>query len=102
MKATPLLVQWHEENAAIYSAHFAPHGTGRLATAGSDNTVRVGNPSPCYEPADRPDMEGGAAQRREEGHIPVHPLQAPTDGQRRPLVAPRCVKLHVALHILIP
>jgi chromatin assembly factor 1 subunit B len=44
MKATPLLVQWHEENAAIYSAHFAPHGTGRLATAGSDNTVRVGNP----------------------------------------------------------
>jgi chromatin assembly factor 1 subunit B len=42
MKASPLLVQWHEDNAAIYSTHFDPHGKGRLATAGGDNTVRVG------------------------------------------------------------
>ena len=43
MKATPLLVSWHNENAPIYSAHFEPHGKGRLATAGGDNNVRVGH-----------------------------------------------------------
>jgi chromatin assembly factor 1 subunit B len=42
MKAAPLLVSWHNENAPIYSAHFEPHGKGRLATAGGDNNVRVG------------------------------------------------------------
>lgn len=41
MKAAPLLVSWHNENAPIYSAHFEPHGKGRLATAGGDNNVRV-------------------------------------------------------------
>ncbi|KAF2088803.1 WD40 repeat-like protein [Saccharata proteae CBS 121410] len=41
MKAAPLLVSWHDENAAIYSAHFEPHGKGRLATAGGDNNVRL-------------------------------------------------------------
>lgn len=41
MKATPLLVQWHNEGTPIYSAHFEPHGKGRLATAGGDNNVRV-------------------------------------------------------------
>jgi chromatin assembly factor 1 subunit B len=41
MKAAPLLVSWHNENAPIYSAHFEPHGKGRLATGGGDNNVRV-------------------------------------------------------------
>jgi chromatin assembly factor 1 subunit B len=43
MKAAPLLVAWHDDNAPIYSAHFEPHGKGRLATAGGDNKVRVSN-----------------------------------------------------------
>lgn len=34
MKATPLLIAWHNDNAPIYSVHFDPHGNGRLATAG--------------------------------------------------------------------
>lgn len=42
MKAAPLLVSWHNDNAPIYSAHFEPHGKSRLATAGGDNNVRVG------------------------------------------------------------
>jgi hypothetical protein len=41
MKAAPLLVAWHDENAPIYSAHFEPHNKGRLATAGGDGNVRV-------------------------------------------------------------
>jgi hypothetical protein len=42
MKATPLLIAWHDEKSPVYSAHFEPHGKGRLATAGGDNHVRVG------------------------------------------------------------
>ena len=34
MKATPLLISWHNDNALIYSVHFDPHGKGRLATSG--------------------------------------------------------------------
>ena len=41
MKASPLLISWHNENTPIYSAHFEPHGKGRLATAGGDNNVRL-------------------------------------------------------------
>ncbi len=41
MRAAPLVVNFHNENAPIYSAHFDPHGKGRLATAGGDNNVRV-------------------------------------------------------------
>ncbi|CAI6336928.1 unnamed protein product [Periconia digitata] len=41
MKAAPLLVSWHNDNQPIYSAHFEPHGKGRLATAGGDNNVRL-------------------------------------------------------------
>lgn len=41
MKAAPLLVAWHEDNAPIYSSHFEPHGKGRLATAGGDHHVRL-------------------------------------------------------------
>jgi hypothetical protein len=44
MKAAPLLISWHNENTPIYSAHFEPHGKGRLATAGGDNNVRVSSP----------------------------------------------------------
>jgi chromatin assembly factor 1 subunit B len=43
MKAAPLLITWHDNNAPIYSAHFEPGGKGRLATAGGDNHVRVCN-----------------------------------------------------------
>lgn len=41
MKSTPLIINWHDQNAPIYSAHFEPHGKGRLATAAGDNNVRV-------------------------------------------------------------
>ncbi|KAI0432356.1 WD40 repeat-like protein [Xylaria sp. FL1042] len=41
MKSTPLIINWHEKNAPIYSAHFEPHGKGRLATGGGDNSVRI-------------------------------------------------------------
>ena len=41
MKASPIIVNWHAENAPIYSADFQPHGKGRLATGGGDNNVRV-------------------------------------------------------------
>ena len=41
MKSTPLIINWHDQNNPIYSAHFEPQGKGRLATAGGDNNVRV-------------------------------------------------------------
>ncbi|KID89814.1 WD40/YVTN repeat-like-containing domain protein [Metarhizium guizhouense ARSEF 977] len=41
MKATPLIINWHDQNAPLYSAHFEPGGKGRLATAGGDNHVRI-------------------------------------------------------------
>ncbi|KAH8899310.1 WD40 repeat-like protein [Thozetella sp. PMI_491] len=41
MKSTPLIINWHDNNAPIYSAHFEPNGKGRLATAAGDNNVRV-------------------------------------------------------------
>ncbi|KAJ5988718.1 Chromatin assembly factor 1 subunit B [Penicillium waksmanii] len=41
MKASPLLISWHNDNAPIYSVHFDPNGKGRLATAGNDNNVRL-------------------------------------------------------------
>lgn len=41
MKASPLLISWHNDNTPIYSAHFEPHGKGRLATGGGDNNVRL-------------------------------------------------------------
>ncbi|SMQ50637.1 unnamed protein product [Zymoseptoria tritici ST99CH_1A5] len=41
MKAAPLLVAWHDNTDPIYSAHFEPHGKGRLATAGGDCHVRL-------------------------------------------------------------
>lgn len=41
MRATPLIINWHDQNAPVYSAHFEPSGKGRLATAGGDNNVRL-------------------------------------------------------------
>lgn len=41
MKATPLLIAWHNDNAPIYSVHFDPNSKDRLATAGNDNNVRL-------------------------------------------------------------
>lgn len=41
MKASPLIINWHDQNAPVYSAHFEPAGSGRLATAGGDNNVRL-------------------------------------------------------------
>jgi chromatin assembly factor 1 subunit B len=40
MKATPLLISWHNENAPIYSIHCDPHSK-RVATSGGDNNVRL-------------------------------------------------------------
>ncbi|KAK3341253.1 WD40-repeat-containing domain protein [Lasiosphaeria hispida] len=51
MKATPLIIHWHHQEhqeanhssipLPIYSAHFEPHGKGRLATGAGDNNVRL-------------------------------------------------------------
>ncbi|KAL1891374.1 Chromatin assembly factor 1 subunit [Ceratocystis pirilliformis] len=41
MKSTPLIINWHDQNAPVYSAHFEQGGKGRLATAGGDNNVRL-------------------------------------------------------------
>ncbi|KAJ5094240.1 hypothetical protein N7456_010101 [Penicillium angulare] len=41
MKASALLISWHNDNAPIYSVNFDPNGKGRLATAGNDNNVRL-------------------------------------------------------------
>ncbi|XXH03086.1 hypothetical protein Hte_009476 [Hypoxylon texense] len=41
MRSTPLIINWHDKNAPIYSTHFEPHGKGRLATGGGDNNVRI-------------------------------------------------------------
>ncbi|KAL8393511.1 hypothetical protein RB595_003311 [Gaeumannomyces hyphopodioides] len=41
MKSTPLIINWHDQTAPIYSAHFEPTGKGRLATSGGDNNVRI-------------------------------------------------------------
>ncbi|KAI1138220.1 WD40 repeat-like protein [Hypoxylon sp. FL0543] len=41
MRPTPLIINWHDKQNPIYSAHFEPHGKGRLATGGGDNNVRV-------------------------------------------------------------
>lgn len=41
MKANPLIINWHDQNAPVYSAHFEPGSRGRLATAGGDNNVRI-------------------------------------------------------------
>ena len=39
MKASPILISWHNENQPVYSTHI--DGKGRLATAGGDNNVRI-------------------------------------------------------------
>ncbi|KAJ1327577.1 chromatin assembly factor 1 subunit B [Microdochium nivale] len=41
MKATPLIINWHDQNSPIYSAHFESQGKERLATGGGDNNVRI-------------------------------------------------------------
>lgn len=51
MKSTPLIINWHDQNAPIYSAHFEPSGKGRLATAGGDSNVRVRRPSREHSPS---------------------------------------------------
>ena len=50
MKSTPLIINWHDQNAPIYSAHFEQQGKGRLATAGGDNNVRVRIEQPSNRP----------------------------------------------------
>ena len=41
MKASPIQITWHNDSKPIFSAHFEPHGKGRLATGGGDNNVRL-------------------------------------------------------------
>lgn len=42
MKASPLLISWHNDNLPVYSTHFDPNNSkGRFATAGGDNNVRL-------------------------------------------------------------
>lgn len=53
MKSNPIIINWHDSNAPVYSAHFEPDvkaGKGRLATGGGDNNVRVWSYeiSPCF------------------------------------------------------
>lgn len=67
MRAVPLVVNFHNESAPIYSAHFEPHGKGRLATGGGDNNVRVSTGTasiqrPTELSADSIDSSGGSKQ----------------------------------------
>lgn len=48
MKATPLLISWHNDNAPIYSVHFDPNGKGRLATAGKYVPIVLGKRRKMY------------------------------------------------------
>ena len=41
MKASAVLIEWHNEKTPVYAVHFDPHGKGRLATSGGDNHVRL-------------------------------------------------------------
>ncbi|PQE13504.1 hypothetical protein CJF32_00005397 [Rutstroemia sp. NJR-2017a WRK4] len=41
MKATPLIINWHDQNAPIYSCDWEKAGKGRLATGGGDGNVRL-------------------------------------------------------------
>ncbi|RAL62077.1 hypothetical protein DID88_002563 [Monilinia fructigena] len=41
MKATPLIINWHDSNLPIYSCDWEKAGKGRLATAGGDSNVRL-------------------------------------------------------------
>lgn len=41
MKATPLIINWHDQNSPIYSCDWEKAGKGRLATAAGDGNVRV-------------------------------------------------------------
>ncbi|EDN93387.1 hypothetical protein SS1G_09253 [Sclerotinia sclerotiorum 1980 UF-70] len=41
MKATPLIINWHDQNSPIYSCDWEKTGKGRLATAGGDGNVRL-------------------------------------------------------------
>ncbi|EAT91769.2 hypothetical protein SNOG_00274 [Parastagonospora nodorum SN15] len=90
MKAAPLLVSWHNENAPIYSAHFEPHGKGRLATAGGDNNVRVQETVPIgvLDTADT----GTAMERREprrgaQDYISLNAREAHSGRQRSEMLA---------------
>ncbi|KAI9807859.1 MAG: hypothetical protein M1825_005165 [Sarcosagium campestre] len=49
MRAAPQVINWHNDNSPIYSAHFEPHGKGRLATGGGDNNVRLWRLEPSGE-----------------------------------------------------
>lgn len=76
MKAAPLLVQWHNEGTPIYSAHFEPHGKGRLATAGGDNNVRVSGQTNIVEyraVLTQPTaLEDRFCRRRKKSDLPEH------------------------------
>jgi len=98
MKAAPLLVSWHNENAPIYSAHFEPHGKGRLATAGGDNNVRVYN----YKSTGVLDIAdiGTAMERREprrgaQDYLSLNAREAHPGCQRSSMVSTRYIKLDV-------
>jgi hypothetical protein len=95
MKAAPLLVSWHDDNTPIYSAHFEPHGKGRLATAGGDNNVRVGQPRRLKARAmlTAAALEGRGQRRRAQGQLPGYPREALPSCKRRTMGPERCFSL---------
>lgn len=84
MKASPIIVNWHAENAPIYSADFQPHGKGRLATGGGDNNVRVCSRLEGWSGIMLmvTVMETGFGWRGSEGRVPLHNGQAYSDCER--------------------
>jgi hypothetical protein len=98
MKAAPLLVSWHNENAPIYSAHFEPQGKGRLATAGGDNNVRVGRREVVetlqWVTDGRIALESRGSRRGTQGHVSVHARKALTSRECGPLEPARYAMLH--------
>lgn len=102
MKAAPLLVSWHNENAPIYSAHFEPQGKGRLATAGGDNNVRVSGGSQdtlLVVAHHRLALECRITRRGAESDLSLDPRQAHTSSQRRTMVSARLVPKRLLLEL---
>ena len=93
MKATPLLVAWHDNSDPIYSAHFEPHGKGRLATSGGDGNVRVR--IEALLPLNWPQLtlclavERRIEWRRAKSHISIHAQEAHTSCKRGSMVSSR-------------
>ena len=79
MKSTPLIINWHESNAPIYSADFQKGDKARLATGGGDNNVRVRITPPSHLNdilTPNTALEIGLGRRGSNHQLPSHVIEA--------------------------